>query len=93
MTMGDREDRIQMLAQAMEQIIAGVRSMNAAQQRLHESRRRHEELFLIHEARLRELHELERGLEEELERTNQTVQGLLTVAAELQAEVVRLGSS
>ncbi len=100
MTTGDRGDRIDLIAQAMEQVIQGVRAMDASQQELRESRRTHEELFLIHEARFREFEERSRELharinvlEESGERTSQTVQGLLAVATELQAEVARLGSS
>ena len=100
MTTGDREDRIDLIAQAMEQVIQGVRAMDASQRELRESRRTHEELFLIHEARFREYEERSRELharinvlEESGERTSQTVQGLLAVATELQAEVARLGSS
>ena len=100
MTMGDREDRIELIAQAIERVIEGVRAMDASQRELRESRRTHEELFLIHEARIRDFEERSRGLharidvlEESGERTSQTVQGLLAVATELQAEVARLGSS
>lgn len=100
MTTGDREDRIDLIAQAMEQVIQGVRAMDASQRELRESRRTHEELFLVHEARFREYEERSRELharinvlEESGERTSQTVQGLLAVATELQAEVTRLGSS
>ncbi len=100
MTTGDGEDRIDLIAQAMEQVIQGVRAMDASQRELRESRRTHEELFLIHEARFREYEERSRELharisvlEESGERTSQTVQGLLAVATELQAEVARLGSS
>ena len=107
MTTGDREDRIDLIAQAMEQVIQGVRAMDASQRELRESRHTHEELFLIHEARFneyeerirelqersREHHARIRALEESGERTSQTVQGLLAVATELQAEVARLGSS
>ncbi|MDE2835980.1 MAG: hypothetical protein OXL97_00510 [Chloroflexota bacterium] len=107
MTMGDKEDRKELLAQAMQQVIEGVRAMDASQQELRESRRTHEELLLIHEARFREYEERLHGyeersrelharigvLEESGERTSQTVQGLLAVATELQAEVARLGGS
>ena len=107
MTTGDREDRTELLAQAIERVIEGVRVMDASQQELRESRRAHEEMLLIHEerfseyeGRVRELHERFREhharirtLEENGEHTSQTVQGLLAVATELQAEVARLGSS
>ncbi len=100
MTTGDREDRIELIAQAIERVIEGVRAMDASQRELRESRRTHEELFLVHEARFREheeqareLHSRISVLEESGERTSQTVQGLLAVATELQAEVTRLGSS
>ena len=100
MTTGDREDRIELIAQAIERVIEGVRAMDASQRELRESRQVHEELFLIHEARFREHEEQARELharisvlEESGERTSQTVQGLLAVATELQAEVARLGSS
>lgn len=107
MTTGDREDRTELLAQAMQQVIEGVRAMDASQREVRESRRAHEQLFqaheemlLIHEARFRaheeqarELHARINVLEDSGERTSQTVQGLLAVATELQAEVARLGSS
>lgn len=100
MTMGDGEDRTELLAQAIQQVIEGVRAMDASQRELRESRQIHEELFLIHEARFREYEERSRELharisvlEESGERTSQTVQGLLAVATELQTEVARLSSS
>lgn len=107
MTTGNGEDRTELLAQAIERVIEGVRAMDASQRELRESRQVHEQLFqaheemlLIHEARFREYEERSRELharigvlEESGERTSQTVQGLLAVATELQAEVARLGSS